>query len=196
MLSAAPIPTTNPPQIWLSKSVSVADYRKLEAARDQKALSQFVRDRFTERYLAPLDVEPDKKSGFTMMAIACLMIEALESFSRGWSDTTRRSEHAFCSFFARWDHFAEFRPYSAKFYKHIRCALLHQAETTGRWRILRRGLLLDPHTKTLNATSFVKRLERVLKEYSNQLRDEAWDSETWKCFRKKMASVCKNAEGA
>lgn len=37
-----------------------------------------------------------------MMAVACLMIEALESFYQGWPDTNGRSKDAFCKF-ADWN---------------------------------------------------------------------------------------------
>jgi hypothetical protein len=185
--------TVNPSLIKLSNNVSVTDYKKLELAQDREALSQFVRDRFTERYLRPLDVEPTKKSGFAMIAVACLMIEALESFSHGWTDTNGRSELAFCSFFSRWNRFEALRPHSSAFYKHIRCAILHQAETTGGWRIWRKGPLLDPMAKTLNAQSFVAMLTMVLDDYVRQLNNSEWTAEIWVSFRKKMASICKNA---
>ena len=183
----------DPSNVWLSKNVSVAKYRQLEARRDREAISKFVQHRFTERYVAPLEVEPQKKSGFALMAIACLMIEALESFSCGWSHTRQRSELAFCSFFRRWPQFSVFRPQARAFYRHVRCGILHQAETTGGWRIWRRGLLFDRTAITVNAASFMQALQIVLAEYSEKLRNEPWDSDRWKRFRKKMDAICKNA---
>ncbi len=196
MARVVEVTVASPNSILLSKGVTVAKYRKLEEAQDRESISDFVRNRFMERYISPLDVPLDQKSGFALMAISCLMIEALESFARGWADTNGRSELAFCSFFCRWEQFNELRPHSATFYRHFRCAILHQAETTGGWRIWRRGALIDPKSRTLNATLFLKRLGLVLEEYSAKLRKEHWNSDTWMCFRKKMATVCRNAEGS
>jgi len=46
-----------------------------------------VRLRFAERYLDPI-LDSPKRHGFAMMAICCLMVEALESFRNGWSKTS------------------------------------------------------------------------------------------------------------
>ena len=189
---AAPI---DPATVMLSSNISVADYRKLERKKDKGAIANFLKQRFTERYLAPvLDVDTDKKSGFTMMAVACLMIEALESFRQGWLDTRRRSQNAFCSFFAHWPEFDVFRPHAKDFYKHVRCGILHQAETKA-WLIRRKGDLWDGNYKIINATKFLKQLRIVLDSYCDQLASEPWESDVWRCCRAKMDSVCKNVVG-
>jgi len=46
--------------------------------------------RFTERYIDPARGTP--RHGFTMLAIGCLMLEALESFKRGWKKSVHQSE--------------------------------------------------------------------------------------------------------
>jgi hypothetical protein len=176
----------------LSKSCTVGRYLSLQDMRDRVAISDFVRERFEERYLDPIEVDPAKKNGFTIMAVSCLMIESLESFRRGWKDTRNRSELAFCSFFSHWDQFAEFRQVSGDFYRHVRCGILHQAETTGGWRIVRSGPI-RAHT-SVNATKFSKSLRQVLRCYASSLRTEDWESETWLAFRKKMGAVCQNTK--
>lgn len=120
--------------VKLSDSCSVADYRKLEEVQDREAIASFLEARFTERYLSPIQVEPIRKNGFTMMAIACLMIEALECFSQRKANSKRESARMFASFFRRWHGFSMFDPVSDEFYQHVRCGILHQAETTGGWR--------------------------------------------------------------
>lgn len=177
----------------LSASCTVARYLSLKAAKDRKAIAEFVENRFEERYLGPIiDVSPAIKNGFTIMAVSCLMIEALESFRRGWKDSKNKSELAFCSFFSRWDEFIEFRPVSEGFYKHVRCGILHQAETTGGWRIVRSGPIFNG--STVNASRFVKALRSVLKQYASSLSTEDWESEIWQAFRKKMDAVCQNTK--
>lgn len=178
--------------IKLSKSCTVARYLSLQDSRARAAIADFIEERFEERYLDPIEVDPSKKNGFAIMAISCLMIESLESFRRGWRDTRNKSEAAFCSFFSQWDQFAEFRLVSGDFYRHVRCGILHQAETTGGWRIVRSGPILA-HT-TINASRFSGALRHVLKTYASSLRTEDWDSETWRAFRKKMDVVCQNTK--
>jgi hypothetical protein len=179
--------------VKLSKSCTVADYRNLVTARDQTSIAAFVVERFEERYLDALAVDPSNKNGFAIMAVSCLMIEALESFYRGWTDSRGKSELAFCSFFSRCDAFDDFRSVAGPFYRHVRCGILHQAETTGGWRIVRRGpLRID---RTINATKFAKALRHVLHEYASSLRRDNWDSAPWQAFRKKMNAVCRNAIG-
>ena len=178
--------------VKLSDSCSVEDYRKLEDVQDREAIASFLEARFTERYLSPIQVEPTRKNGFTMMAIACLMIEALECFSQGKANSKRESARMFASFFRRWHGFSMFDPVSDQFYQHVRCGILHQAETTGSWRIRRAGPLLD--NKTINATAFVRALQNVLTRYCDDLREQPWDSATWQAFRAKMKSICTNTE--
>jgi hypothetical protein len=66
----------------LSSSVTVANYRILEADQDRKAIADFVRERFTERYVEPVQ-SMGKKHGFCIMAVSCLLIEAIISFKMG-----------------------------------------------------------------------------------------------------------------
>ena len=181
------------PSVKLSKSCTVSRYRDLIAAKNQALIADFIVERFEERYFDPIEIEPRKKNGFTIMAVSCLMVETLESFRRGWPSSQGKSELAFCSFFSTWDDFADFRPVSGDFYKHVRCGILHQAETTGGWRILRSGPLRN--NTTVNATKFARTLRGVLHNYASSLRTEDWNSSVWQAFRKKMQAVCRNAEG-
>lgn len=176
----------------LSKSCTVACCLSLQGAKDREGIADFVVERFEERYLDPIGANSRTKHGFTIMAVSCLMVESLESFRRGWGTTNRKSEEAFRSFFSHWDAFSEFRPVSEEFYKHIRCGILHQAETTGGWRIIRTGPIR--FETTVNATRFSTSLRSVLKSYASSLRTEDWDSEPWLAFRKKMRAVCQNTK--
>ncbi len=177
--------------VKLSSDCTVSDYKSMEAIKDKEGIARFVEQRFTERYLDPVTVDKEKKNGFTIMAISCLMIEAIESFSCGWPNSKGKSKKAFSSFFSRWPQFNSFHPIANDFYEHIRCGILHQAETTGGWRILRKGPLIDG--KTINASLFSKALHEVLLSYTQQLRTEPWESEVLENFRKKMDAVCRNA---
>jgi hypothetical protein len=176
----------------LSNLCSVERYLSLEQAKDRDAIVAVIVDRFEQRYLDPVSRDCTKKHGFTMMAVSCLMIEALESFWEGWSDSSGRSEAAFRGFFSRWPLFQDFTSVSGAFYKHVRCGILHQAETTGGWRVVRAGPLL--RERTVNAAKFLAALRATLHVYANSLRTEEWESDRWSAARKKMAAICRNTQ--
>jgi hypothetical protein len=174
--------------IRLSSSCTVEQYERWEAARDRTAIANFLIERFEERYFVPID--HSGKHGFTIMAICCLSIEAIESFARGWAASRGKSKLAFCSYFSKSENLAIFRPHSEAFYKHIRCGILHQAETTGGWRIRRSGSLLS--SKTINATRFLACVRGNLHAYATSLKEDDWNADPWKNVRMKMAAICSN----
>jgi len=177
----------------LSSYVSVPRYLEMEKAKNAKGISAFIRQRFSERYVNPFDGNKNK-NGFIMMASACLMIEALESFWQGWKKSPN-SALAFCQFFHRNSRFASLRGYSQEFYTHIRCGIMHQGESTGGWHIRRDlSILFDSATKTIDATRFLKEMEGSLSDYCAALEAAAWDSGQWKNLRKKMKNVCANTK--
>ena len=181
----------------LSSSTKRSQYLSLEAANDRDAIAGFFTERFMERFVRPMEAPPSKgkathKHGFAIMAISCLLIETLESFWQGWPTTKNISQLAFQKFFSRVPSFHALQSQGPKFYKNIRCGILHQAETTGGWTIQRRGKLFDETGLTLNATVFHRKLQREIEDYASLLRSEPWDSERWRNFRKKMKTICEN----
>lgn len=184
-----------PEDIRLSSQLTVAGYRALELQQDRTAISIFLKQRFTERYISSLAQETNRKNGFAIVALACLMVEALESFENGWARSDRKSGLAFSGFFARYPQFASLKPVAGEFYRHVRCGILHQAESTGGWRIRRDGEMFHSPTLTINAVKFMKGVEAALAAYCARLESEPWTSGTWRNFREKMAAVCQNALG-
>jgi hypothetical protein len=190
----------DPGQTKLATDFTVHDY---ETARDlansgngaqKNRIAEKIRLRFTERYIRPA-TDPRHKHGFTMMAISCLMIEAFESLRRGWTSTNGKSEAAFCYFFSTTDAFKELRGHCEQFYKHVRCGILHQAETTGGWKITRDKAAVpffDSDSQTINAESFLAKLSAVLGEFCDGLKAADWGSQGWKNVVKKMNALCKN----
>ena len=176
----------------LSSTVSVQTYLKWEAEGENKKeeIIKFIEDRFLERFISPLE-DKQTKHGFSMMAVNCLMIESLESFWRGWKKSPN-SEQAFCSFFDRSDNLKVFIGHVGDFYKHVRCGIFHQAETTNGWHIIRSGDLFVPDTKTINATKFQTAMSNCLETYCAALRNAHWDTDIWVKFRRKMNAIIKN----
>jgi len=181
-------------QTRLSSTVTVAKYEQLEASRDKDGIANFVIERFTERYVTPMRVDTSKKHGFTIMAVSCLLIEALESFYQGWPDSRGREPLAFCNFFDRNKDFRFMRGQSQYFYKNVRCGILHQGETTGGWQVRRSGPIFEDKTRAINAKKFHDQVEKVLKGYCAELRKSDWSASIWESLRKKMHAVCKNCE--
>ena len=72
------------------------------------------------------------------------MIESLISFRRGWSASEEKGGKVFEAFFGTHEQFNGLALVANRFYGHVRNGLLHQAETTGGWRIRRDGGLARP----------------------------------------------------
>jgi len=184
--------------VRLSSSVTIEEYHQREAEKNRERIADFILERFTERYIRPLLVDPAKKHGFCTMAISCLMIEALESFWQGWPNTRGLSREAFRSFFQRCSKqglaLGVFAQLADDFYTGVRSGILHQAETTNGWRIRRKGPLYDSVTKTINATKFHHELEKALRAYCDELKCSEWDAQVWQNLKTKMRSVIENCK--
>lgn len=180
-------------EVKLSSGCTVGRYRALEQNQDRAGIAMFIEGRFVERYITPI-VTSSKRNGFSTVAVCCLMIEALESFWRGWPNTVGKSELSFCSFFQRTPALAVFHGYGQEFYKHVRCGILHQAETTGGWRIQKTGRLFDASNKTIGSDQFLTVLQKAISTYAKELRLRDWNDNVWVSFRKKMNSVCANCQ--
>jgi hypothetical protein len=176
----------------LSSTMTVTRYQTLEARGDREGLAEFIRQRFAERYFDPIR-SSTKKHGFLMMAVCCLLIETLESFYQGKSEGKGRK--TFEAFFSRDTGLREFgKDFGAGqnwFYTLIRCGVLHQSETKGGWRILRKGDLLDASERTINAAKFLTELSKAVDGYAAGL---ITNDVLWKNFKKKMKTVCENCE--
>jgi hypothetical protein len=183
----------DPSSTRLAGDITVGQYTDMVKRQDRKAISELIRLRFEERYLEPILDNP-KRHGFSMLAVCCLMVEALESFRNGWKDSGGKSEAAFCSFFQNHDEFKELQPVAHDFYRAVRCGILHQAETTRGWRVDRKPGLTDEHggVRWVSASEFGKRLQSVLNRYCDDLTMADWTSSQWVNARKKLQAVCGN----
>lgn len=179
----------------LAKGITVEDYKRLSEQKDRHGITDLIRRRFCERYLNPITSIPaENKSGFCMVAIGCLMIEALECFHQGWATSDRKSQIAFSQFIDREQGFSLLKGHADAFYKHVRCGILHQAETTGGWRIRRDKdkPLFEAGTKTLNANAFIDALSKSLEGYCRRLETVPWEDALWNSARAKLEAVCEH----
>ena len=160
-------------------------------------IADFIYHRLAGRYIVPqLNIPETFVSGFLMMSSACLLIEAYRAFRQGWDETPRgQSGPTFAQFFA--DERAFFPKYECNlndFYGHIRCGILHQAETTGGYRILLCGPLFDEQERTYNARLFLERLEQAMKNYMNALKETPRRQDLWGPAINKLTKICENCK--
>lgn len=181
----------------LTEKVTVGQARQWMKLNDEKAkghLIDLIHHRLYNRYVKHLK---DIDSGFLKMAISCLMLETLESFRQGKKDTMKKGVglQMFKDFFATEEKlFTGFKDIADDFYSSIRCGILHQAETTNAWRILRKGDLLDKTNKTINASKFVKAIEKSLSNYVDNLKANDFQSQIWARALFKLENVCENCK--
>ena len=170
----------------------------MEAAEDQKGIATFIYDRFMERYILPLRaVAKGEDNGFLVMAACCLLIEGLTAFREGWCSTDGLSERAFQLFFKHENGFAAFRGHERKFWKGIRCGILHQGETALGWKLN----FSRPHEDlfvedgpTVNCLKFLNEMEIAIERYRDELTKSPWKYEIWRNLRKKMAATIQDCE--
>lgn len=174
-------------------AMTVRDYADWHAARDRGKIAGLIHSRFSERYLEPA-LDSPKRHGFAMLAVGCLMVEALESFRNGWKNSTGKSESAFCSFFQAHDEFNDLRPVAHEFYRAVRCGILHQAEATDGWRVHRDpGLFAQTGgVRSVSAWEFCEALKAVLNRYHDDLVAADWSDDRWVKTRKKLQAICRN----
>ena len=142
--------------------------------------------RIRGRYLDPIDfliaaeeTKPptERRFGFTILAVDCLVIETLEAFIEGLEDTEGKSRATFCKFLRSRPLFAaEFttEDLAEQFYYQFRCGILHQAEVGGDSRVWSIGPLLqfDDGQIIVNRTKFHEVLKAEFETYLTELRDK------------------------
>ncbi|TSC71024.1 MAG: hypothetical protein G01um101449_207 [Parcubacteria group bacterium Gr01-1014_49] len=170
-------------------------YGQYVKEKNKTTISEMIFHRLNGRYLRPFTYK-DKifikkyKNGFSIMANCCLCIEVFQSFKNGWDKIPKGGDRVFDDFFNEYSGLNEFS--GKKFYKHIRCGILHQGETIGGWRIRRDGDLLNK--KMINSVKFLEHLQYALEEYRKELESSGWNSTIWINCRKKIGFILKNCE--
>lgn len=135
------------------------------------------------------------KSGFAIMTDCCLIIEIMASQFEGINETTKTGSETFKAVFKKAATYPNaLRQFeTTPFYKHIHCGLLHQGETTGKFKIRRPGVLSDEQSFIVKAKRFCDELKRFLDSYRQELKQEKWDSEIWDKCRVKLRHIINNS---
>ncbi|UCD18320.1 MAG: hypothetical protein JSV44_05255 [Candidatus Zixiibacteriota bacterium] len=158
-------------------------------------------ERVRERFLNPISrIEDCPYSGFAVLALDCLLIEMLQQFREGVERTPSGMSKLFFVKFLTESSFGEAfdKKKAERFYRQIRCGILHQAEIRGRSRILvddevplvaytddQKGLLV-------NRRVFHRMLMQEFQSYIDELLVPGNEDLRAK-FIKKMKHICKTA---
>ena len=187
----------------ISRNYKTDDWSKLDFSTEadwQKAVD-ILHDRLQTRYLEHISMLLKRKtSGFVVLALDCALIETLQQFRLGESETPwGQGQQHFVDFLTQTS-FNEFfdGPKAVLFYTTIRCGLLHQTEAKHNSRVKRGTLPLVSYTidhkgVVINVPLFHEKLEKVIGEYVADLRKpESLASRA--SFREKMNFICRIEE--
>ena len=188
----------------ISPNYSTRDWRILDLTlgsteEDWRTGIEIFQDRIKGRYFDYMDqIEGGIYSGFAVMALSCLLIETLQQFFEGVARTPYgKSEEYFIRFLTETS-FGEYfdRDRAKRFYKQIRCGILHQAEveTISLIRIGRNRQLVedvgDNKGLIINRRKFYAKLKKVFDNYTARLTNSS-DTEIREKFIYKMNYICR-----
>lgn len=156
-------------------------------------------DRIKGRYLNIIQEIIDKGNshidGFCVMALNCLLIETLLQFKKGWKTTKGCNKEAYSNFL-----YKEFRyifpekSLAERFYKDIRCGILHSAETTnGSQLTIRQNKAISIINEEGSISVDVIKIYEALVEYVNNYIRILMNNNNKRersCFLKKMRYIC------
>jgi hypothetical protein len=190
----------------ISPRFTSGDWAKLDAKQSAHWLraAEIIKDRLQGRFLQfASDCLGRPYSGFVVLSIDCLLAETIQQFRCGVVDGKGQSEKLVKQFLENSRFQPDFDVEARKrFYKDIRCGLLHQAEAKEMWLIRRRqptmlqkvstghGYILDiqhfHHAMCLSLDDYCEDLARPA---DSTLRSNLW---------KKMNQICatRSARGA
>src|SRR5207302_1438686 len=174
----------------IAPGIEAADWKALKlddaASNDWKMAVDILERRIVQRFIEPTDhliraedskPAAERRFGFTILAIDCLLVETLGAFLDGLQDTRGKSEAIFCRFLTTRPSFAaEFTADAAKqFYKEFRCGILHQAEIGGDSRVWSVGPLIrvDGGKIVVNRNKFHETLKTEFQNYLSEIRNPA-----------------------
>lgn len=196
--------------------ISMADMAELiKDKQHQQIIAEHVYERLYNRFLKIFDFPTDLKkeyfkngnsvelnafveeykNGFLIMTSCSLLIETFAAFLEGHNETPKwKSKDMFNKVFdyaaQKANELAIFK--DGQFYQKIRCGLLHQGETYGKFKISRKGFnLLEDDT--IDAILFLKNLKFLLEDYKKDLSEGNWDGKEWNACRLKIGFIISNA---
>ena len=168
----------HPEDFWISPKYRASDWMTLQlrdgTETDWLKAVDIVEDRIRNRFVRWIDsIEGSKFSGFAVIALDCLLIEALVGFLTGKS--SGGPDHLLTGALTN----GEFRftePEAEDFRKHVRNGIIHDSETRAGW-IIRPGhpdgqvLTKTGKGTSLNRNAFHRALKHELDTWLARLRN-------------------------
>lgn len=191
----------------IAKGIQDTDYKVLDLSDYQSKnwdiAIEYLEKRLNERFVEPTEIliasedsKPaiEKKYGFTILAIDCLLIETLQSFYEGVTDSSKQSKDLFVRFLRNRILFKTFFSSDVEaedFYKKFRCGILHQAQTASDTKVWSVGRLLfnDGSYLIVNRDLFHISLRKELANYFSELKNRT-NIVLLENFKKKMDFIC------
>lgn len=189
----------------ISPRYRVSDWLRAKADDNWALMVCIFKDRLNGRFLEPIKlIEQDTAigpfAGFSILALDCLIIETLSQFYQGFDETPKNHQKQFWLFFKGSEYFKEhFTRKTAKtFYGHVRCGLLHQAQTKKQTFIRADQPTMIQATNgnpsngiIVDRVKFHQALEQEVASYVAKLeRGSEVDSDLRANFLKKMQIIC------
>lgn len=187
----------------IAKGVKALTYKKLDLSNyknsDWAIAIDILDKRLSERYVEPVEIlqnhekeksAHEKKFGFTILAIDCLLIETLQSFYEGITDSTGKSKLLFKHFLQQRDNFKQLFMDELDvnyFYNNFRCGILHQGQTFKNAKIWAIGNLMvkEGDQVTINRDLFHEAVKKEKDIYIKTLSNRT-DTILLDNFKKKM----------
>lgn len=167
----------------------------------EKAI-EIMRGRIEARYFDPIRTlihEDVNKNGFAAMALCCLLIETLLQFREGFPQTPDRQNRRWYTDFLRTQLGHIFNQHMAnRFYKDIRCGILHSAQTKN-GSCLTFGTdytarILGNDVMMVDVQGLYHEMDQYFRRYCNELMND-YNSDLRKNFINKMDDIAKKWEG-
>jgi hypothetical protein len=173
-----------------------------------RAFQDYFQTRLDLRYLNPIRILQKygtfEGEGFSILALQCTLIEFLESTVQGVNYRyLRRGEHLspheyndssnlFARFLCNQPPFSQDfdEDLAREFYSEIRCGLLHEARTKGKWRVWAEapgGRVIDRTRRIVYRNNFQKALDQFIQWYHDALPSDVALQEA---FIRKFNNLC------
>jgi hypothetical protein len=196
-------------RVEIAKGIKNTDYLELDLSSndnsDWQTAFDYFEKRIQERFIEPINIliesEKDrlageKKFGFTILALDFLLVETIQSFREGKTESNGKSKKVFCRFLTESDNFKEYfkaKFNAGEFYKNFRCGILHQSQTFGDTKVWAVGELIRKNGKftIINRELFHKKLINEIEQYLAELRKQT-NNELLKNFKIKMDFISGN----
>jgi hypothetical protein len=191
--------------MWIANGHTASEWNSLrldsDTSEDWLTAIRIVDARFRERFIDAADVLIDlddsldareRRFGFAILALDCLVIETLQAFREGLVDARRSSQRLFCTFLEEQPEFRFSSKVARIFYRDFRCGILHQAETFNGSLCFSIGPMVVEKSDGLviNRTEVHRAIVKSFDRYLRQLADSANDVLRTN-LRRKMANICR-----